>query len=542
MATNNNHNWPSARHFAEALQCPPICFSNPLFRDTLPAVDRLGMPLVTSGQFAYVYKLRAGEGNSRVYAVRCFRGYLGDREKRYAAIDVHLRNHRIPALAEFTYEPEGILVGGKRYPILSMEWVEGPTLDVYIREVLGKREVLLHLADEWVQLVKNLKDARAAHGDLQHGNIIVQHGQLRLVDFDGMFVPGMEGWTASELGHQHFQHPARANTTFDGNLDHFSALVIYLSLISVAHKPELWAEHHDENLIFTKADFTNPLTSRLFQQVRGIGPEHKRLADVLADAVAADPADVPNLLEFVEPRTESAEDHFNLSDLKIQGKTREAGVLTALKPRPGVWPSLYGQEGSTVPHSRDSNTVQTLFGSRSGSLFASATPTRSPDDILGNTIYHARELLRKTFLWWYWALYFILKLLGLEFFSALFIAVMTVAISSLVYGLFAARKEALKSAQPNPAGGMLPGTAVVQPGTAIPVGISAQPPIATSKTTIISTPPSQNGAFVANRTLGIFHIPNCTWAGHISRGNRVGFASSLEALNAGYRACKVCLP
>src|SRR3954453_326650 len=160
MSTNNTHNWPSARHFAEALQCPPICFSNALFRDTLPAVDRLGMPLVTSGQFAYVYKLRAGESNSRVYAVRCFRGYLGDREKRYAAIDAHLRSHRIAALAEFTYEPEGILVGGKRFPILSMEWIEGPTLDVYIREALGKRDVLLHLADEWVRLVKNLKDAR----------------------------------------------------------------------------------------------------------------------------------------------------------------------------------------------------------------------------------------------------------------------------------------------------------------------------------------------------------------------------------------------
>ena len=55
-------NWPSARYFTEAIQCPSICFAHPYLRNTLPAVDRLGMPLVTSGQFAYVYKLNSMNG------------------------------------------------------------------------------------------------------------------------------------------------------------------------------------------------------------------------------------------------------------------------------------------------------------------------------------------------------------------------------------------------------------------------------------------------------------------------------------------------
>jgi hypothetical protein len=357
-----------------------------------------------------------------------------------------------------------------------------------------------------------------------------------------MFVPGMEGWVASELGHQHFQHPARANTTFDGNLDHFSALVIYLSLISVAHKPELWAEYHDENLIFNKADFTNPSKSRLLQQVRGIGPEHERLADVIAAAAASGPENVPNLLEFVEPRTEFADDHVSLSDLTIKGKTREAGVLASPPRRPTSWPSLYGPNGGQVPDSRDSATVQTLFGNGGGPLFASTFPTRDPDDILGNTVYHARELLRKTFLWWYWALYFILKLFGLDFFTALFIAVLTVAVSSLVYGLIAARKEAARIARGNVTGASIQSSVTPQLAAATPASATAQPVIAVPRSVASSTLSHQNGGFVANRTLGIFHIPNCTWAGHISHGNRVGFSSSLDALNAGYRACKVCLP
>ena len=44
----------------------------------LPAVDRLGMPLVTSGQFAYVFKLNSEVGGDSL-AVRCFRGFLRGR-------------------------------------------------------------------------------------------------------------------------------------------------------------------------------------------------------------------------------------------------------------------------------------------------------------------------------------------------------------------------------------------------------------------------------------------------------------------------------
>ncbi|MEJ7616307.1 MAG: hypothetical protein WKF30_04895 [Pyrinomonadaceae bacterium] len=140
--------WPSARQFAEAVQCPKICFSDARLQEALPAFDRLGMPLVTSGQFAFVFKLKA-EGGQRAFAVRCFRGFLGDRDERYRVINAHLREHRFPSLAGFDYDPEGIRVGGRKFPTLVMEWINGPTLDVYVEEVLGRRDVLLHLADEW---------------------------------------------------------------------------------------------------------------------------------------------------------------------------------------------------------------------------------------------------------------------------------------------------------------------------------------------------------------------------------------------------------
>ena len=60
----------------------------------------------------------------------------------------------------------------------------------------------------------------------------------------------MEGWTASEVGHQHYQHPKREAQHFDEKLDRFSSLVIYLSLLALAEQPGLWQEYHDENLLF----------------------------------------------------------------------------------------------------------------------------------------------------------------------------------------------------------------------------------------------------------------------------------------------------
>ncbi len=331
-------NWPSARYFTEAIQCPSICFAHPNLRATLPAVDRLGMPLVTSGQFAYVYKLKSINGGGD-FAVRCFRGYLGDRDQRYRAIQEHLKNSPVSYLSSFAYAPEGILVGGNRFPILFMQWIDGPTLDLYINEMLHRPDVLLHLSEEWLRLLTALRESGIAHGDLQHGNIIVEHGQLRLVDHDGIFVPAMEGWSASEVGHQHYQHPRRTAEHFDSKLDDFSALVIYLSLLSLAERPSLWQEHHDENLLFTKSDFADPASSELFKKIRELGPEHAKFADVLAAAATGPPDEVPCLLDLVQAKTKLPSWMTAPADLDATTKTREVAMQAPAQREPVRWVS-----------------------------------------------------------------------------------------------------------------------------------------------------------------------------------------------------------
>lgn len=524
--------WPSARYFTEAIQCPAVCFAHPLLRNTLPAVDRLGMPLVTSGQFAYVYKLKSTNGSGD-FAVRCFRGYLGDRDQRYRAIQEHLHTAPISYLSEFTYATEGILVGGNRFPILFMKWIDGPTLDLYIGEMLNRPDVLLHLSQEWLKLLHTLRTSDLAHGDLQHGNIIVEHGQLRLVDPDGIFVPKMAGWTASEVGHQHYQHPRRNAHHFDSKLDRFSSLVVYLSLLSLAERPSLWKEHHDENLIFTKADFADPDASTLFGKIREIGPEHSRLADVIAEAAAGPPTNVPCLLDLVQTRSALPSWMTAPADLDATTKTREvAHRETPLERKPVRWTAWQEKtRGRSVPATPASATVQTLFSANI------PTPrVRDPYAVMENTILFSKEFVRKYFLIWYWAAYVLLKFLGFDFILSLFAALVCLAVGCLTFGLVRALDESLKAnrakltsnwQQSSVGGTPLPPTPTWSPRVNLP------PPSAASGT---------SDPYVGNLVLGIYHVEACDWVDRISTKNRVGFASTTDAISHGFKPCQICSP
>ena len=574
--------WPSARHFAEAIQCPGLSFSNPQLRGTLAAVDRLGMPLVTSGQFAYVYKLKLAQGGA--FAVRCFRGHLGDREQRYHLINEHLRRHSIPALASFAYEPEGILVTGRRFPILVMEWVEGLTLDVYLDEAVNRREVLLHLADEWVRLMEALRGAGVAHGDLQHGNIIVERGQLRLVDLDGMFVPAMSGWPACEMGHQHYQHPSRDAALFSSSLDDFSALVVYLSLISLAERPELWAEHHDENLLFTKDDFLAPARSALFAKIKEIGAEHRKLAEALEAAALASPEATPALTELVSRKTKLPSWMVAPLDIEVSERTREAtpAEVAALSAEAAQWtPWQSGRSVRPMPVSPGSNAVQSVFSNQPQQV----TPSRPLRPSTLNTSSGFWEITRHGFRYaldhnrnkqgrvrispWLagTAIFFsnmLVQEAGLP--SIYFLAVIAFFIfvrwlPALVHGFERATDEANNTpvsqmpggataalphtsyansayANPSSASGPLPFWLWNQPATSVPQ--STLPPPLTQPMAAAAMPIKHR--IVGSRALGIYHHRDCEWALKITKENLVGFSTASKAHKAGYHPCQVCSP
>jgi hypothetical protein len=220
-----------------------------------------------------------------------------DQLRRYQAISQYVRGKSLSFLVDFEYLEQGIRIAGMLYPIVRMEWVDGFLLHSYIERNLNSPDVLHQLSFEWRSVVNGLQINQLAHGDLQHGNIIIAQGHIRLVDYDGMFVPTLGGNPPEEIGHRNYQHPKRAAQDYDIYLDHFPALVIYLSLRAIAIEPNLWSDfHYDENLILKEDDFKSPGQKPIWKRLRQSSDEEvRRLTDVLEGSCRGPVSGVPSL-------------------------------------------------------------------------------------------------------------------------------------------------------------------------------------------------------------------------------------------------------
>jgi hypothetical protein len=257
--------WPTGSDYAAAAQNPRLAFRDPELKGATPELDQHGIPKPRSGSYAVAFKMQTAASD---YAVRCFLKDLLDRQERYRLISAFLEQQKLPYMVTFQYLPEGILALGTWRPMLKMEWVHGESLGKYIEKRVNDPAALLALAGRWVEMTRTLATAGMAHGDLQHGNVIITpRGQIKLIDYDGMYVPALAGRPSDELGQRNFQHPLRTALDFGPTLDHFSEWVIYLSLVLIAIDPALWSQLRggDDCLLFRQADFQDPDNSAAFR-------------------------------------------------------------------------------------------------------------------------------------------------------------------------------------------------------------------------------------------------------------------------------------
>ena len=254
------------------------------------------LPKARSGGFAVTYKLNNG-GNS--WAVRCFHKETPDLESRYERISQFLRSNSIPHFVDFSYQPEGILVNGSRWPIVKMAWIGGQTLETYIETHLQDRLRLGRIASELRDVIAILERLGAAHGDLSHGNILADDTKITLIDYDGMFVPALQGTNATELGHVNYQSPLRNGSDFGPGIDRFSGIVISLAIEALQHDPELWARYSvGDNLLFRKQDFVQPNHSQLFDDLRKL-PNLSHKIDQFALLCSTPMSQLPTLDDFL---------------------------------------------------------------------------------------------------------------------------------------------------------------------------------------------------------------------------------------------------
>src|SRR6266516_311595 len=216
------------------------------------------------------------------WIVKCFTGTPpADMRERYLAISEYFSRHtaRLSCLIFQQWIENGIWINHRNWPFIKSEYIQHIPLGTFLRDMAlsqNKNQTLvLKLAKQWLDMITLLESLNIAHGDFDITNVLVcgtpPDITLRLIDFDCMYVPALAGRQLWEHGHEHFQPPQSSVRHFNNEMDRFSALVIYLSLIALAEDPLLWEKcqaDNDDKLLLGADDFRNLATSKAFQLLR----------------------------------------------------------------------------------------------------------------------------------------------------------------------------------------------------------------------------------------------------------------------------------
>lgn len=265
--------------------------------------DKRGRPVHYSGGFAIVFVF---DIKGEKWAFRCWRNLpKKDIEQRLKSLSEEINKTNLPYFCEFTYEPVGIIVNGKECPTTRMRWIEGCKLNEFIYEHRSETAVLKKLASDFLKMCKDLHEVHIAHGDLQHGNILIgDDGKIFLIDYDSMYVPSFKNEEDTIKGLKDYQHPARTKNKYaNKKLDYFSELVIYLSITAIAENGSL-AEKYDimntDRLLFSYNDFVNIEKSEIYSDLMALSSPLRNNLSILKDYLKKDNINCFGPLDFMQ--------------------------------------------------------------------------------------------------------------------------------------------------------------------------------------------------------------------------------------------------
>ncbi len=293
--------YPLINDYKAAMRNPTARFAS-LTVD--PATTSKGQPVFLAGNFACVFKGRLN-GAETPSAIKCFIRDMPDLERRHAAIADIIKSLDAPYLPDLAFHPGELFVSSEvadsgDYPVVTMPWIEGETLSATVKRLCegARRDALVGLGRAWANLCLNMLSAGISHGDLKHDNILIdKSGKLMLIDCESIYTPALNGLPAILLGGVNYQHPKREAKHFDGDLDHFSMLVIALTLRALAFEPGLLEKHcNGENLILTREDFNAPDRSELIARLKS-SPDGliREWTDQMVEALAGESMAIPKI-------------------------------------------------------------------------------------------------------------------------------------------------------------------------------------------------------------------------------------------------------
>ena len=323
--------YPLISEYIEAIRSAEDNFDK--LANLRPVLDDNGNPIMSSGNFAVVFKMR-DLSNGRLFAVKCFIKEQEGRSERYAKITEELQFVSSPYILHVQYIDSELFVNSancdeEEFPVLVMDWVEGQPLDAYLRENLDDEYALQMLAYRFCNMGAWLLSQPFAHGDLKPDNILVRDdGSLALVDYDGMYVPSMKGEKAYEIGSPDFRHPQRTAYDFDEHIDDFSIASIALSLKAISFDSSLYGIYSEsDRLLFSENDYFDISQSIALQNILTLSSNNE-LATILSLFLLAISKRDLNMVSFrLLILKEPERNNENLLSSKITDEERRKAVI-----------------------------------------------------------------------------------------------------------------------------------------------------------------------------------------------------------------------
>lgn len=277
--------YPKITEYIQAITSEESNFTS--LKKLHPVLDEKGRPIFKRGNCSVVFKMQDSE-SKEYYALKCYIDYAlkcyiakpNGLEDTYLVLEKELSNQS-KYIINFKYYSQELLVstrfGTSYFPVVLMDWIDGLTLDSYIKStfeeynncpLINVEGIMESLYDKFRDMASWLLSQSFAHGSMNLNNIILKNNELYLIDYDNFYVSSMKGTRERDIWAEDYRHPIYKKHDSDAHVDDFSIIIILLSLKALSINPKLFNNYGKRNgNLFTVSDLADISQSKIVHEM-----------------------------------------------------------------------------------------------------------------------------------------------------------------------------------------------------------------------------------------------------------------------------------